>query len=47
MKELYLLFGVMSLVLAAKVAEPPEDATEEEKNSKKKKKRFDRESIID
>lgn len=32
MKELYLLFGVMSLVLAAKVAEPPEDATEEEKN---------------
>jgi hypothetical protein len=32
MKELYLLFGMMSLVLAAKAAEPPEDATEEEKN---------------
>lgn len=32
MKELYLLLGVMSLVLAAKVGEPPEDATEEEKN---------------
>ena len=32
MKELYLLFGVMGLLLAAKVAEPPEDATEEEKN---------------
>jgi hypothetical protein len=32
MKELYLLFGMMSLVLAAKSAEPPEDATEEEKN---------------
>jgi hypothetical protein len=32
MKELYLLFGVISLVIAAKAAEPPEDATEEEKN---------------
>ena len=32
MKDLYLLFGVMGLLLAAKVAEPPEDATEEEKN---------------
>jgi hypothetical protein len=32
MKELYLLFGVMGLVLAAKSAEPPEDASEEEKN---------------
>ena len=31
-KELGLLFGLMSLVLAAKAAEPPEDATEEEKN---------------
>ena len=35
MKELYLLFGVMGLVLAAKSAEPPEDATEEEKNKYK------------
>jgi len=32
MKELYLLFSVMALVLAAKSAEPPEDASEEEKN---------------
>jgi hypothetical protein len=32
MKELYLLFSVMGLMLAAKAAEPPEDATEEEKN---------------
>ena len=32
MKELYILFGVIGLVIAAKSAEPPEDATEEEKN---------------
>jgi hypothetical protein len=32
MKELYLLFGVLALLLAAKSAEPPEDAIEEEKN---------------
>ena len=32
MKELYLLFSMMALVLAAKAAEPPEDATDEEKN---------------
>lgn len=35
MKELYLLFVVIGLVIAAKVAEPPEDATEEEKNKYK------------
>jgi hypothetical protein len=34
-KELYLLFGVMALLIAAKSAEPPEDATEEEKNKYK------------
>lgn len=32
MKELSLLLGVMGLVLAAKAAEPPEDATDLEKN---------------
>jgi hypothetical protein len=32
MKELYLLFAVMSLIIAAKSSEPPEDATDEEKN---------------
>jgi hypothetical protein len=32
MKELALLVAVLGLILAAKAAEPPEDATEEEKN---------------
>jgi hypothetical protein len=35
MKELYLLFAVMGLILAAKASQPPEDATEEEKNKYK------------
>jgi len=35
MKELYLLFAVMGLILATKSAQPPEDATEEEKNKYK------------
>jgi hypothetical protein len=35
MKELYLLFTMMALVLAAKASEPPEDATDEEKNKYK------------
>jgi hypothetical protein len=32
MKELYLLFGVMSLILMTKASVPPDDATEEERN---------------